>query len=282
MDSPGVRRFFYQLRGVSQACLVEATDNNIYIIKMAGAVGPNVLFNEAFGSELLRYFGLPVPSWTALSLSEDFIDLHPEMLSDRPQQFVSVNNTLHFGSRLAASHGVAGTYQIIPSKWASHVVNSGDFVGALAIDIWASHTDSRQVIYSPCGRKGLLTATFIDNSHMFGGPEGRTRACPCAPMIPDLSFYWGLPVDSLLRHWEARIAAVNVTALRSMLCSIPQEWYSPAMAERALAEMESRRRELPSLFDRARATIDQKEPCVEVTRCISSIAPRSKMQAVPA
>jgi hypothetical protein len=277
MDEVRVRHFFYQLRGISRACLVEATDNNIYVLKM-GDTDSNVLFNEAFGSELLRYFGLPVPEWVALTLPDGFPDLHSGLWPDHKQPCVPGVGALHFGSRLIVSDGVAGAYQIIPSKWASRIVNAKDFVGVLALDIWTSHCDSRQAIYSHCGLEESLRATFIDHGHMFGGPNGQKHCRPLASMSPDLHLYRNLPIRQLLSRWEDRIEGLDEEPLQSLLARIPAEWYRPELADTVLSRLKLRKRELRPLFEEACSAINQRLSPFSMPKFVSSIAPRVTTQ----
>jgi hypothetical protein len=282
MESLGVSRVFYQLKGTCRSSLIEACDRNIYVLKIAGSSGPNLLFNEAFGSELLRFFGLPVPKWAALTMSDEFIDAHPEMWSVDGEKAIRPSCGPHFGSRLVVSHGTAGAYQIIPSVWAPRVINAVDFVGALAVDIWTNHCDSRQAVYTHCGSGQHLRATFIDHGHMFGGPHGDKRCRPRASMQPDLRLYRGLEIGTLLRCWHSKIGSVTEDHLKHLLYSGPSQWLTPQVAEHTLAMLESRREDLSVLFEEATQLLTQRQDSFLMPRAISSIAPRVRGWVCPA
>jgi hypothetical protein len=143
---------YYKLRGTCQASIVEASDGFLYILKIAGAHMPNLLFNEAFGTELLRHFGLPAAAWRPLELDNNFIEAHPEMWFKSGRHPRRPIAGLHFGSRLISSKRSVGAYQIIPSSWMPRVKNRSKFVGALAVDIWSNHCDRRQAIYTRSGK----------------------------------------------------------------------------------------------------------------------------------
>lgn len=256
MEHLKVTALHYKLRGVCQSCIVEASDGFLYVLKTARAASPNLLFNEAFGSNLLRHFGLPVADWQPVSLDNDFIEANPEMW------FISARNNsrrpaagLHFGSRLVSSKRATGAYQIIPSSWASKVRNRPHFLGALAIDIWSNHCDRRQAIYTPCGEG--LKATFIDNGHMFGGLAGKEVSPPRCCMAHDLNIYTGLESGRGLRRWYQRIMNTEIRDLMQLTENVPTEWYTPQQLDRALETLHTRRKKLGSLFREAGVVLGQ-------------------------
>jgi hypothetical protein len=252
---------------------VEASDHQIYVLKLAGSGGPNVLFNEAFGSELLRFFGLPVPQWAALALSDEFIDSHPDVWPVGGNTQLRPKAGLHFGSRLVVSRGSAGAYQIIPSCWAQHVVNAQDFAGVLAVDIWANHCDSRQAVYTHIGRRQSLRATFIDHGHMFGGPDGLRRAGPRAAMTSELRLYNGLEIGTLLSRWQKAILSVECE-LWSLAAEIPESWQPTGGTKSAVEMLSSRREQLSCLFAEAMDILSRQSGSCVTPVATSSIAPR--------
>ena len=259
MEKIVVTRFFYKLNGVCQASLVEANDGNIYVLKMAGPEGANHLFNEVLGSELLRHCKLPVSRWAALTLSDEFIDANTEMWLKHNDNAIRPPATVHFGSRLITAKGKIGSFEIIPSSWASRVINARDFAGILAIDIWANHCDRRQVIFTRT-REDLLHATFVDHDHMFGGPEIQHETCPRRAMISDLRLYQGLPMKQLFTRWIRKIRKVDEQTLKVLIREIPVDWYSEDRAFAAIEMLESRRSRLPALFNEALSVLAQQRP----------------------
>lgn len=253
-----VTNVHYKVRGVCQASVVEASDGFLYVLKTPGPKTPNLLFNEAFGSELLTHFGLPAAAWKPLELENDFIEAHPEMW------FKSARNVcrrpvagLHFGSRLISSKRSIGTYQIIPSSWVPRIKNRTKFIGALAIDIWSNHCDRRQAIYARSGEN--LKATFIDNGHMFGGLVGTETASPRCCMTHDLAVYTGLGVHRLFQLWHKRIMAADLRDIRQLAEKMPLEWCAPGQLDRTLELLQLRRQKLGSLLREAEAILSHKQ-----------------------
>lgn len=248
-----VTRFFYKVRGACQAPLVEGSDGSLYVLKLSGPHGPNLLFNEAFGSELLRYFGLPSAAWIPLRLDDAFIESHPAMWLKTGRHSRRPAPGLHFGSCLVSPKRGVGAYQIIPSSWVQRVKNRSKFIGALAIDIWSNHCDRRQAIYTKSGE--ALNATFIDNGHMFGGPAGNDITCPRRCMNFDLSLYRDLRVQQTLERWRKRILNVALTDIRKLSSQLPSEWCAPELVDCTMASLQARRQQLGALFGEADAII---------------------------
>lgn len=243
------KKFVYKVRGDCQASIVETDDGSFYILKLAGENRPNLLFNEAFGAQLIRYFRLPVADWAPVNLTSDFIDSNSELWPTEGGYRGKPQQGLHFGSRLVTPRRGIGAFQIIPSSWLPRVINAGDFARILAIDLWTNHCDRRQAIFAASGAN--LHATFIDNGNMFGGTDGKDSTCPRRTLMHDLRMYRTLPVEKTLEEWRHKICKVSEHTLRSFLEVIPSPWYSSEMADRVVTELLSRRAKLASLYAEA-------------------------------
>lgn len=272
MERVRVSSFYYKLRGACQSSIIEASDGFLYVLKIAGARMPNLLFNEAFGTELLGHFGLPVGKWEPLELVDEVIEAYPDMWFKSGDQSRRPSAGLYFGSRLIASKRSAGAYQIIPSSWIPRVKNRSKFIGALAVDIWSNHCDRRQAIYTRSGEG--LKATFIDNGHMFGGLGGTEITCPRRCMNPDLTVYQDLDVSRSLDRWRKRIIDTDVTDIRRIAEKIPSEWSTPGLCERTLELLQLRRQKLGSLFRDAEEALKQGR-LVDSETFVNSLAPHA-------
>lgn len=241
-----VTKFHYKLRGYCQSSIVEASDGLLYVLKIAGSHVPNLVFNEAFGTELFRSFGLPTAEWIPLQLDDEFIQSNPEMWFKTGHHGCRPVSGFHFGSRLVSPKRGVGAYQIIPSSWVPKVKNRNQFIGALAVDIWANHCDRRQAIYTRSGEH--LKATFIDNGHMFGGLEGAEMTCPRRCVNSDFAVYRDLHIHQSLERWRKRIIAADLTAIRMLAEELPPVWYTPSLLDRTIESLRVRRQKLGSLF----------------------------------
>ena len=253
MRNEKVTRVHYKMRGVCQASIVEASDGFLYVLKLSGTHMPNLLFNEAFGTELLRYFGLPAAVWKPLKLEAEIIEAHPEMWFKSGRHVRRPVEGLHFGSRLISSKSGVGAYQIIPSSWVPKVKNRRKFIGALAVDIWSNHCDRRQAIYTRSGAS--LKATFIDNGEMFGGIMGTEITVPRCCTAHDFSVYKGLGVGRALEHWRRVIVNADLTAIRRLTDQIPPEWCPTGKTDHTIELLQTRRQKLGSLLREAEAIL---------------------------
>lgn len=265
-------RFVFKVRGDCQASIVEANDGSFYILKLANKGNPNLFFNEAFGSQLIGYFHLPMATWMPVLLTDAFIDSNPALWPVGGKYGGRPAAGLHFGSKLVTTKCGIGTYQLIPSTWLSRVTNSEDFIRVLAIDIWSNHCDRRQAIFTSVGQK--LHATFIDNGHMFGGPQGTDLSCPRRTMIHDLQLYRDRSMEKILEVWRKRISGVSERTLRSFLESIPGEWYTEYMAGKVIADLLSRRSKLQVLFREAAGVLRTGSSMI-VDEFVNSLEPKA-------
>jgi hypothetical protein len=176
------------LRGGSQPILVEADDGNRYVLKIFNnPQGPNVLFNEAMGTELYRAAGLPVPIWKPLNITKEFLDQNPQCWLETVDGSLKPQPGICFGTRYLEREGVR-LWEILPGSSFARVVNKGDFCLAWLLDICARHTDNRQALFED--RIHGIRAVFVDHGHMFSGPKGEfCRPHYCASAYLDSRIY---------------------------------------------------------------------------------------------
>ena len=164
-----------KLRGGSQPILVRASDGGFYVVKfLDNPQGPNLLFNEAVGSELYRQAGLRGPEWQPIYISDEFLDRSPQCWFEMPEGRQRPAAGWAFASRYACLSNCT-LFEILPARSFDRVQNRGDFWAAWVLDIFCGHTDNRQALFTE-DSQGWLTAHFIDHGHLFGGASGVTRA----------------------------------------------------------------------------------------------------------
>ena len=244
--------YLYKLCGSSQPSILRGSDGEFYVVKFQGFPGHQALANEAVGAALVKLVGLPTPVWSPIEISKDFINQHPEMWFLREgRDSIKPTPGLHFGSRLIEAKGNQRTYQMIPHCWIDRIDNRADFLGILALDLWANNCDRRQAIFLSDARK-RLHVKFIDNDFMFGGKFGCDITCPRRAMVYDLDFYQGLWTKAAMRKWIDVIAGISDEAIHRILNSIPDEWASSSTRMDILKQLRTRRSLLPRLLNEAR------------------------------
>src|SRR5690349_10481240 len=109
------RRLIRKMRGGAQAHLIEADDDQFYVVKFRNnPQHRRVLVNEWIGNTLLHYLQIPAPKINIVSLTEDF-------LADNPDTYIQLGNTRkdvnagwHFGSRYPGDPEKIAVYDFVP------------------------------------------------------------------------------------------------------------------------------------------------------------------------
>lgn len=236
--------FIRKMRGGSQSCLVQTADGNFYVVKLLGnPQGSAVLFNEAFGTELMQAVGLPVPQWCPIEISDEFIDCNPGLWFEtttpghqRPPA------GLHFGSRLVIPGHAESLYELLPRTWFGLIRNREDFIGVLLFDLWANQADNRQAIFLQNMLNRSIEAIFIDEGGLFGAHDDR-RENSTRAMYLDFLIYSDLDVDSIIPVWESRFLSIDREKIKSVAASvaIPAQWYTPDNLDRIVSGMIERK-----------------------------------------
>jgi hypothetical protein len=213
-----------KLRGGSQPVLVKASDDYMYVVKFQNSLqGPNLLFNEAVGTEVFRSTDLLVPEWRIVHVSDSFISGNPECWFETESGIQRPKAGLCFGSRLLSlSHG--SIFEILAGGYFSRVRNRSSFWTARVLDLICDHADNRQALFLE-GATRWLDAYFIDHGHLFGGAEG-----------------WAFPQSRMSKYLDARIyteasqntadevieaiEGIDLKRLDHVVSSLPAVWKS--------------------------------------------------------
>ncbi len=217
-----VARFIRGLRGGSQPILAQASDGLTYVVKFINnPQGPNVLFNESAGTELYRAFGLSVPQWKPLFVSDSFIDDNPDCWMQTANRRQRPESGLCFGSRFVGGDGGA-IFEWLPNGRVKRVRNRSSFWLAWMVDICADHMDGRQAVYLE-DAEGNLTAFFVDHGFMFGGPNGDKWRSPLSGRCVDRRVYGDLSPNGRMNL--RRIAKrLNVDRLWRRIEAVTGDW----------------------------------------------------------
>jgi hypothetical protein len=233
----------------AQSVLVRASDGNTYGVKMLGNTrGPNVLANEALGAELARHLGLTVPRWRSIEMSDEFLDRNNLCWFKTSSEHFRPIAGLHFASPIIGQDASTAVYEVLPGEWISRVDNREDFVGMLLLDIWANHTDNRQSVFTRDLATQKLTAIFVDNGHMFGGPSGQEVYRRGSAMYLDRRVYEGLDMKGALNRWLERVRSIDKCVLLRLAESVPNAWMSERYLEKVISQLQIRKGALEQLF----------------------------------
>lgn len=247
---PSVITFVRKLNGASQPSIVMTTGAKLWVLKCRNFGGPNALLNEVVGTELMAQMGLPVPDWSPVLVTDEFIDRHPESWLQRSEvTSFRPESGLHFASRLTLSRDGLPTYQVIPKSWHCRVTNREDFVGALAADLWTNNCDRRQCLFLSTGRS--LHARFIDHDNLFGGIRGNEKTSPRRIMMPSPELFAEALKKRVVSRWKKVIDRISEASIDRIFEQLPFEWADASTALRIRSQLSARRYRLESLLDEA-------------------------------
>lgn len=211
-----------KLRGGSQPILVRADDGFFYVVKFLNNLqGPNLLFNEALGTELFRRAGLLVPAWRPVYISEDFLDRYPACWMETENGRRRPKASWCFGSRYLSLRNTS-LFEILPERSFSRIGNRRDFWTAWVLDTLCGHADNRQALFLERNSRSL-EAYFIDHGHLFGGAAGGGFPNYVASRYLDPRIYPHANVEDADKIQRA-IQSLDLTALSNVASSLPEGW----------------------------------------------------------
>lgn len=210
------------LRGHNKAQLVKAEDGRFYVQKFRSETSDNrdLLFNEAFASQLGSALDLSFPAWSQLTGHS------------------SDGRYSCFGSELVSGD----ILEYLPAAWHLNVANRADAYRCLIFDLWCNHADSRQAVFQTRSPR-VFQVYFFDHDQMFSPDDevslskriARTRCLdlqiykqPLAPVIRDLT------------QFADRIRMLAHRGLHSLTASVPAAWGTADHREQALSGLQRR------------------------------------------
>ncbi len=215
-----------KMRGGSQSSLIRGSDDKFYVVKVTNnQQGLNVLANEVLGNELLRALNLPTPQWKMVSISKQFIAKTLDCRLRRGQEVTQFRADCIMA--LSFWEGdLTQIYEWLPGSFRQRIVNLDDFLGIYLFDLCFNHCDCRQTIFATEDDGTSFQAIFIDNGHLFGGPdwnrERRRRESLC---LNNLFHTWEWP-DEAVESWISRFETKYSASLADVARHVPKFWYS--------------------------------------------------------
>jgi hypothetical protein len=191
--------------------------------------GPNLLFNEAMGSELLTDAGLAVPVWAPVMVTEEFLSVNPACWPHNGSLALPPSPGFAFCTHYLHAGGGRVT-QILSGSCLSRVVQTEDFWLVWLLDVCAQHTDHRQALFLEEANR-QLRPVFIDHGQMFGGSMGDCDPRFRASRFLDARLY-PQPDGELKRNLLARLDGLRCEHLLRKAHSLPEAWKTSAAVRR--------------------------------------------------
>jgi hypothetical protein len=93
-------------------------------------------------------------------------------------------------------------------------------------DVWTNHCDHRQSLYTTGDGNASFLAVFIDNGHLFGGPEWTRKSRQGESLSFDKRFHSNEWSTEVAESWIARVETVCASSLFKIIQLVPRFWYS--------------------------------------------------------
>jgi hypothetical protein len=160
------------MRGGSQAHLIRASDNHLYVTKFQNnPQHVRILANEYLGSRLGTLLGLPMPEVRVIDVSEWLIGNSADLNIEIGGVSTPCASGLQLGSRYVADPMLERVFDYLPDAMLVKLSNKADFHRVLVFDKWTCNSDGRQAVFAKPPGKRWYRAMFIDQGYCFGGSE---------------------------------------------------------------------------------------------------------------
>jgi hypothetical protein len=215
-----------KMRGGSQAHLIRASDNNLYITKFQNnPQHVRVLANEYLGSKLGRLLNLPMPEARIMEVSDWLIENTPELRIDISPRSVPCVSGLQFASRYAGDPEQDRIFDYLPDSMFHRIANSDDFPRMLVFDKWTGNSDGRQAVFVQRPPRRTYEALFIDQGYCFNAGEWDFPDSPLRGTYARNSVYEGVTDWQSFEPTLSWIEQMGIDELWKIATEAPEEWY---------------------------------------------------------
>jgi HipA-like kinase len=259
------RRHIRRMRGGAQSHLIQADDEQFYIVKFRNnPQHRRVLINEAVTSVLLRYLQLSAPEVSVISVSPECLEQNPELAMHVGPRTIAAEPGWHFGSRFPGNPDQITVYDFLPDALLRDVVNLREFLGMLAFDKWTGNADGRQSVFfrsrirewtaaRSSTRPGFL-AWMIDQGFAFNGPYWDFPDSPLQGLYHRPLVYQSVRSLGDFEPWLERITHFPAEVMDQAYRQVPLQWIEgeEESLEELLETLMRRRRRVPALLEDCR------------------------------
>lgn len=216
-----------RMRGGSQSHLMRCADNAYYVVKFQGnPQGTGILANEFFGTQLAERLGLPTTPFALCYVSEELIQLTPDLCVETPSGRIPCLSGLQFGSRYPLDPRRVTIWNSLSDRQLMEVENLRDFRGMLVFDKWTCNTDGRQTIFYQSAPNAPHRAVMIDQGFCFNGADWDFPDGPLRGLYSQRVVYKGVRHLDDFEPWLITLEReIDETVLMDLAKSIPPEWH---------------------------------------------------------
>ena len=257
------RRLVRKMRGGAQAHLIQADDDQFYVVKFRNnPQHRRILINEVLSYRLLAHLQISAPRFAVVNLSPEFLAENPDVYIQLGASRLAVEPGWHFGSCYPGHPERVAVYDFVPDTLLEKVANMREFLGMLAFDKWLSNADARQCVflraklreYSPAFADHPLRVGFValmvDHGYMFEGPHWRYTDSPIQGLYFRTLVYQDVTGWEDFQPWLDQMIHLPDYVVDDALKSIPQQWLNGDAneLEKLLERLVERRRRIPDLI----------------------------------
>jgi hypothetical protein len=256
-------RHIRKMRGGAQAHLLQADDNNWYVVKFRNnPQHRRVLINELLASTLLGYLKISAPEPALVRISAGFLQENPEVCLTLGTRRIDVRPGWHFGSRYPGDPERMAVYDFLPDALLGTVANLEEFRAILVFDKWVGNADGRQAVFHramiPDGEGGrrAFVARMIDQGYAFNGPNWDFPESPLQGLYARRLVYDGVTSLDCFQPWLDLVTNFPEEVMDRAWKAIPPDWIEEddAALESLLEQLYHRRRRVPELIAACRTT----------------------------
>lgn len=255
-------RVIRQMRGRTQAHLVEAADGHHYVVKFTNNPHRRRLaINEWLGSTLLTALAISCPTPQLVYVPTPLSAVEEDNPVKASNRLVSVPTGWHYGSRFPGNPAKRNVYDFIPDQLLCRVVNGSDFIGAFVFDTWTSNSDMRQSIfvrtpvdsyshkYEGLPKQDGFVALMVDHGEIFSGSQWSFAEARRADRCWRNSVYRWIRHAADIDPWLHRVHEIRENVITDAVRQLPTEWIANDSSELAslLGTLMNRREKLHKL-----------------------------------
>lgn len=250
------------MRGGAQSHLMRCADGQYYVVKFQNnPQHRRVLVNELLGTKLAARLGLPTVPVAVIEVTEELIQLTPELAVELPRSRVPCQAGLQFGSRHPGDPRRLTLHDFLPDEQLREVVNLHQFTGMLVFDKWTCNTNGRQTVFyqrpgdEATGQPEQETARYetrmIDQGFCFNAGEWNFPDAPLRGLYARNRVYLGVTGMESFAPWLLPLEKrITQRVLDEISREIPPEWYEDDYDAllRLVEQLHCRKARLPELI----------------------------------
>jgi hypothetical protein len=248
-------QYIRKMRGQTQAHLMRASDDNLYVTKFQNNPDKSrVLAGEFLATRLGLWLGLPMPQVEVIEVPEWLVNHALLRIED------GARLTRCASGRQLAFRYMPDALESLPKGSFDQVTNREDFIRVLPFDKWTGNCDNRQVVFVKEGKQ--YRAILIDQHQAFDA--GRWRF----PDLPHHGIYEHRYIYRNVSGWQwfeptlSRITKLSRFDLWKFATEIPPEWYGhhTESLSRLIERLYRRRGSIRDLITRLRYSANNPFP----------------------